>query len=162
MKLHKFFILFIANLILSSCLVSNKSSVKIQNTTIDDLYFYTNSIQGSSIKNILIEYNDSDAIGEIYELNRGTGMWVGVGVDEQKILKKITFYHKNKSCPIFSYTREQILDLKVKHGFAEKDYNIIFLVEKDGLKPISKKDYEKAKFNTNSILDKDLLCRKRI
>ena len=142
---------------LSSCDVIYKP-IRIANAGINDLIVETKESYSAKRQN---KYHETESGNVEYHLQIGQ-----ISVEESdlekanyRVIKQITFYQKDKSCPLFSYTREQLLDLKTKAGFAEKDYNVIFLIEENGLRPISKKDYSKMRLNTDISLKKELSCK---
>ncbi len=57
-------------------------------------------------------------------------------------------YYKN--CLLFSYSREELLTMKEKFGFKSDNFEVVYLIEKDGLRVVSDKEYEKIKHTFKS------------
>ena len=55
------------------------------------------------------------------------------------------FQDDDRKCLLYSYTKEDMLALKNKAGFSMTDYGAVFLLEKTGIRVVSREKYEKLK-----------------
>jgi hypothetical protein len=134
--------------------------IHIANTKFDTLYIEKESIYS---KKVLRKEGQNTFRIATYRLNIGQMSVEEADIEKANypVIQKITFYYKDRSCLLFSYTREEIIKLKTESGFANKDHSVIFLVEQNSLTPISKKEYNKIKGqNTLDRFEKKLNCRR--
>jgi hypothetical protein len=74
----------------------------------------------------------------------------------------ITFYYKSESCPIYSYTQDQLLQMKRDAGYNDNSFDGVFLVDLQGLHFVSNKEFKNLKVNSKfDEIDEKKICKSK-
>ena len=175
---NKIFILLLLFLI-GGCDSGATGPAVVRNAYFNDVYFtnyrtvYENRKRGRMIQDVWrVTDEDGEFGGELgkYRFTHHTdwaGCGIGCGVDIYLIpgnmgmapLKIWVFHDIKRKCLLYSYTREELIELKKEAGFSIKDRGAVFLLERTGIRVVSEEEYKKLKPTLKPHRPDPALCK---